>query len=36
MRMIEKNNEDFRFGVSSFSMAINKYGDLVSKTKNTV
>uniref|UniRef100_A0A671SVN5 Cathepsin L1-like n=2 Tax=Sinocyclocheilus anshuiensis TaxID=1608454 RepID=A0A671SVN5_9TELE len=28
MRMIEKNNDDFRFGLSTFSMAINKYGDL--------
>ncbi|XP_042567697.1 procathepsin L-like isoform X1 [Cyprinus carpio] len=28
MRMIEKNNDDFRFGLSTFSMAMNKYGDL--------
>ncbi|XP_051550915.1 procathepsin L-like [Myxocyprinus asiaticus] len=28
MRMIDKNNENFRFGLSSFSMAMNKYGDL--------
>nr|XP_055074779.1 procathepsin L [Misgurnus anguillicaudatus] len=26
--MIERNNEDFRIGRSSFSMAMNKYGDL--------
>lgn len=34
MRTIEKNNEDFRFGLSSFSMAMNKYGDLVSKIED--
>ncbi|XP_056614235.1 procathepsin L [Triplophysa dalaica] len=28
MRTIEKNNEDFHFGQSLFSMAMNKYGDL--------
>ncbi|XP_026091600.1 cathepsin L1-like [Carassius auratus] len=28
MRMIEKNNDDFRSGLSTFSMAMNKYGDL--------
>ncbi|XP_042605645.1 procathepsin L [Cyprinus carpio] len=27
-RMIEKNNDDFQFGLSSFSMGMNKYGDL--------
>uniref|UniRef100_A0A672JTA3 Cathepsin 12 n=1 Tax=Sinocyclocheilus grahami TaxID=75366 RepID=A0A672JTA3_SINGR len=32
LQMIEKNNDDFRFGLSTFNMAMNKYGDLVSKT----
>ncbi|KAK7126757.1 hypothetical protein R3I94_018068 [Phoxinus phoxinus] len=34
MRMIEKNNDDFRFGLSTFSMAMNKYGDLTSMEYN--
>ncbi len=33
MQMIEKNNDDFRFGLSTFNMAMNKYGDLVSITR---
>uniref|UniRef100_A0A672JST2 Cathepsin 12 n=1 Tax=Sinocyclocheilus grahami TaxID=75366 RepID=A0A672JST2_SINGR len=28
LQMIEKNNDDFRFGLSTFNMAMNKYGDL--------
>ncbi|RXN20457.1 cathepsin L1-like protein [Labeo rohita] len=34
MRMIEKNNEDFHFGLSTFSMAMNKYGDLTKMEYN--
>ncbi|TRY94402.1 hypothetical protein DNTS_027943 [Danionella cerebrum] len=34
VEIIEKNNEDFRFGLSTFTMSMNKYGDLTNVEYN--